>query len=171
LASLAIAQKTFRRCAPSELFEATLEVPKFAQASKGAYPSPDRTDGLGERRISKGIYATYKSTALRTGRIVRTAATLDSWLGSQRRTGAKRLSAVQRRWLRYEHDGTVGFGTLQGDDVHVHRGDMFGESATTGVTLPLAAVKLLTPTTPSKVVALWNNFRALGEKLKLDAPK
>ena len=33
-----------------------------------------------------------------------------------------------------------------------------------------AGLQLLAPVQPSKVLALWNNFHALGEKLKLDAP-
>lgn len=36
--------------------------------------------------------------------------------------------------------------------------------------VPLAEVNLLIPVQPSKIIALWNNFRALGEKLKLAAP-
>ena len=34
---------------------------------------------------------------------------------------------MQQRWIRYELDGRVGFGTLEGEQVHEHRGDMFGE--------------------------------------------
>ena len=39
-----------------------------------------------------------------------------------------------------------------------------------GATFVLSDVKLLTPTAPSKVIALWNNFHALGAKLNLAAP-
>jgi 2-keto-4-pentenoate hydratase/2-oxohepta-3-ene-1,7-dioic acid hydratase in catechol pathway len=37
--------------------------------------------------------------------------------------------------------------------------------------LDLAAVRVLMPTRPSKMIALWNNFRALGAKLGLSAPE
>lgn len=77
---------------------------------------------------------------------------------------------MQSRWLRFEQAGQIGFGTLHGDRVQPHRGDMFGVSEPTGAELALGDVTLLTPTTPSKVVALWNNFRALGEKLNLAVP-
>ena len=77
---------------------------------------------------------------------------------------------MQTRWVRYTHDGQAGFGTLDGQRVHVHRGDMFGASEPTGTVLALDAVTLRTPTAPSKVIALWNNFRALGEKLNLAVP-
>ena len=47
---------------------------------------------------------------------------------------------------------------------------MFADPEPTGKTLSLAAVKLLMPTQPTKVIALWNNFAALGEKLGLAVP-
>ena len=74
------------------------------------------------------------------------------------------------RWIRFEHAGASGFGTLDGQRVHACRGDMFGASEPTGAVLALADVTLRTPTAPSKVIGLWNNFRALGEKLNLAAP-
>ena len=77
---------------------------------------------------------------------------------------------MRNRWLRFEHAGEVGFGTLDGDRVHQHQGDMFGASEPTGTVFPLADVKLLTPTEPSKVIALWNNFHEIGDKLNLPVP-
>jgi 2-keto-4-pentenoate hydratase/2-oxohepta-3-ene-1,7-dioic acid hydratase in catechol pathway len=77
---------------------------------------------------------------------------------------------MQQRWVRFEHTGKLRFGTLHDDRVHERDGDMFGFSTPTGAIFDLADIKLLTPTRPSKVIALWNNFRALGEKLKLPVP-
>ncbi len=74
------------------------------------------------------------------------------------------------RWLRYETNGRIGFGTLEGDTIQVHEGDMLAGSRATGETLALARVRLLTPTVPTKMIALWNNFRALGAKLNVPAP-
>jgi len=67
-------------------------------------------------------------------------------------------------WIRFEHRGSVGFGTLEGGDVHVHAGDPFDAPRPTGERVPLAAVRLLTPCQPTKIVGLVNNFRALAEK-------
>ena len=75
-----------------------------------------------------------------------------------------------RHWIRYSHEGTTGFGTLSGDRIDVHHGNMFADPEPTGKALSLAAVKLLMPTLPTKVIALWNNFAALGEKLGLAVP-
>ena len=73
-------------------------------------------------------------------------------------------------WGRYEHAGTVGFGTIEGDTVTVHEGDMFAGAQATGETLALADVTLLAPCQPTKMVALWNNFHALAAKLDVAEP-
>jgi len=74
------------------------------------------------------------------------------------------------RWIRFEHEGRAQFGTLEGDTIRVHEGDMFASPRATGTTVALAAVKLLTPCVPTKMVALWNNYRALAEKLGQAVP-
>src|SRR3546814_14081810 len=69
------------------------------------------------------------------------------------------------RWIRFETAGKPGFGTLDGDTIAVHEGDMFAGAKPTSETLALSAVKVLTPTVPGKMLALWNNFHALAAKL------
>lgn len=73
-------------------------------------------------------------------------------------------------WLRFAHQDKIGFGTLEGDTIHVHSGNMFEGAQPTGETLALDSVKVLTPTEPSKMIALWNNFHALAERLGNPAP-
>ncbi len=75
-----------------------------------------------------------------------------------------------RRWVRFEHQGAAGFGTLDGAQVAVHEGDMFATPRATGGTLPLDSLKLLMPVRPGKVLALWNNYLALAAKLGLADP-
>ena len=77
---------------------------------------------------------------------------------------------MQNRWVRFEHNGKVGFGTLADTQVNEHTGDMFGSAQATGTVLALTDVRLLSPTAPSKVIAMWNNFHALAAKLKLADP-
>lgn len=74
------------------------------------------------------------------------------------------------RWLRCEYEGQARLGTLEGEQVAFHEGDLFDSPRPTGESAPLSAVKLLTPTEPSKIVALWNNFHALAAKLNLSTP-
>ena len=74
------------------------------------------------------------------------------------------------RWLRFEHDGKPGFGKLDGETIAVFAGDMFGAATATGAEMALRDVRLLPPTEPTKMVGLWNNFAALGQKLGLQVP-
>ena len=73
-------------------------------------------------------------------------------------------------WLRFRHNGETRFGTLTGERIAVHDGDMFGVSRPSGQSLALDDVELLAPTEPSKIVALWNNFHALAAKLNQPEP-
>ena len=74
------------------------------------------------------------------------------------------------RWIRFEHVGTVGFGTLTDDAIAVHAGDMFDAPTATGVVLRLDQVAPLAPTAAGKMVALWNNSRAMAAKLNQAIP-
>lgn len=74
------------------------------------------------------------------------------------------------QWLRFERNGVEEFGTLAGDTVAVHQGSMFDAPLPTGEHVPLGSIRVLAPARPSKMIALWNNFRALGAKLGIAAP-
>jgi len=67
-------------------------------------------------------------------------------------------------WARIEHEGRPRIGIVDGDAVRLHEGTLFEPGAATGETVPAAEARWLTPTTPTKMVALWNNFRAAAEK-------
>ncbi len=69
------------------------------------------------------------------------------------------------QWIRYAEGGVAGFGTLEGNEITECAGDMFDAPRPTGRKLALDAVVVLTPTTAGKMVALWNNYRALAAKL------
>ena len=73
-------------------------------------------------------------------------------------------------WIRFSHDGAEGFGTVEGETIAIHAGDMFAGAEPTGESVPLAEVTLLAPTAPSKIIALWNNFHALAAKMSMSAP-
>ncbi len=74
------------------------------------------------------------------------------------------------KWLRYEYQGQTGFGSLENGTIAIHDGNMFDAPAATGEEIELASVKLLTPTVPSKLLALWNNLHTLRKKLDLPEP-
>ena len=77
------------------------------------------------------------------------------------------------RWLRFEHEGVVGFGRVESADaahaedlsIEVCEGDLFGAWQLTGERIALHSVRLLPPCNPGKLIGLWNNFHALATKL------
>lgn len=74
-------------------------------------------------------------------------------------------------WIRFQQaNGHIAFGMLENNRITVYEGDMFGEPVRTGNIVKLDDVMLRSPCVPTKVVALWNNFHALSEKLGKAAP-
>lgn len=74
-------------------------------------------------------------------------------------------------WARFRtKKGRKGFGIYDGGAIAECDGDMFGEPRPTGATLAAGAFTLESPSQPSKIVALWNNFHALAAKLGKRAP-
>ena len=45
-------------------------------------------------------------------------------------------------WARVRHDGRECFGTIDGDTLRVHAGDMFADRQETGEAIPLGAATL-----------------------------
>jgi len=65
----------------------------------------------------------------------------------------------------------VGFGTLDGDMVQPHQGDIFAGPTPAGPALPLASLTLVAPVRPRNFIGLWNNFHALAEKHGFGKPE
>jgi len=74
-------------------------------------------------------------------------------------------------WIRFENVGQARFGTLEGGVITVHEGDMFDSPTATPETVGIDDVRVLTPTQPSKMIALWNNFHAMRIKADLPVPE
>ncbi|WGZ96229.1 MAG: fumarylacetoacetate hydrolase family protein [Candidatus Thiothrix putei] len=70
-------------------------------------------------------------------------------------------------WVRFSAEGETRFGTLAHGIITEYCGDMFAEHSLSGREFALAAVQLLRPCEPSKLIGLWNNFqeRAMVENL------
>jgi 2-keto-4-pentenoate hydratase/2-oxohepta-3-ene-1,7-dioic acid hydratase in catechol pathway len=73
-------------------------------------------------------------------------------------------------WIRYEYAGTTGFGTLDGQRIAEHEGDLFASPRPNGRSLALSDVRILAPCVPGKMPALWNNFHARAAKEGLPLP-
>src|SRR5690348_1558275 len=59
---------------------------------------------------------------------------------------------------RFAQDGRVRYGIVDGDAIQPIEGEPFEAAHPTGRPLPLAGVRLLSPTEPSKVIAIANNY-------------
>lgn len=68
------------------------------------------------------------------------------------------------KWLRFRRGEEAGFGTVEGEFVHRHAGEMLVSPQPTGERIPLADIEWLPPARPTKIVGLWNNFRAAAAK-------
>ncbi len=68
------------------------------------------------------------------------------------------------KWMQFRHGAASGFGSLEGDAVRVHRGELFDHPRATDERLLLAELEWLPPCRPGKIIGLWNNFHALAEK-------
>src|ERR1700694_3689399 len=75
------------------------------------------------------------------------------------------------KWIRFEQGGKTGFGTLEGDIIAVHTGDLFAGAKPSGEKLKLSKVQIRTPCDPSKMICLWNNFHQLAAKNDFTQPK
>jgi 2-keto-4-pentenoate hydratase/2-oxohepta-3-ene-1,7-dioic acid hydratase in catechol pathway len=74
-------------------------------------------------------------------------------------------------WARVRSQTPVGFGILENDHILEYEGDMFDAPRATGRSLAPDDFTLLSPCSPSKIVALWNNFHALAAKIGKQAPR
>jgi 2-keto-4-pentenoate hydratase/2-oxohepta-3-ene-1,7-dioic acid hydratase in catechol pathway len=75
-----------------------------------------------------------------------------------------------QRWARFTRSGKTYFGTLEDNRIQVWNGDMFAGATPSGSYVAVDEVRFLMPVLPTKIIALWNNFAALGAKLNLSRP-
>lgn len=69
------------------------------------------------------------------------------------------------RYVRFEADGRLGYGILEGERIREIDGELLGTHRPTDRWVALADVKLLPPTEPAKVVAVGLNYQThLGER-------
>jgi 2-keto-4-pentenoate hydratase/2-oxohepta-3-ene-1,7-dioic acid hydratase in catechol pathway len=75
------------------------------------------------------------------------------------------------RIVRYSHDGRERYGALEGDRIEPLEGELDALRKTGAKSIPLDAVRLLAPATPSKIVAAGLNYRELVRDLNVAPPK
>ncbi|USD67301.1 fumarylacetoacetate hydrolase family protein [Vibrio sp. SCSIO 43136] len=72
--------------------------------------------------------------------------------------GSLTAVAETEHYVRFEHQGNIQHGKLDGATVYPIEGDLFGEHKVTNTPLDLNDIEVLLPTTPEKVFAVGMNF-------------
>lgn len=72
---------------------------------------------------------------------------------------------MNARWVRFLLDGTPSYGLQNGERITVCCGDPFAGAEATGREVTTGEVTVLPPCVPGKFIGLWNNYRALAEKM------
>ena len=62
------------------------------------------------------------------------------------------------RYFHFYYQGRPAWGRLEGKELAVLKGDLYGERRPVGARLPLAGVTLLPPVRPSKIIAVALNY-------------
>jgi 2-keto-4-pentenoate hydratase/2-oxohepta-3-ene-1,7-dioic acid hydratase in catechol pathway len=79
-------------------------------------------------------------------------------------TGSGKAQEIER-FVRFEMEGQVLSGVLEGETIRPIDGDLFGDHEVLSTRIPLSDVRLLAPVTPSKVIAVGLNYQShLGER-------
>jgi 2-keto-4-pentenoate hydratase/2-oxohepta-3-ene-1,7-dioic acid hydratase in catechol pathway len=59
---------------------------------------------------------------------------------------------------RFSRNGVHSIGRLEGEKIRVCKGDLLGRMEATKETVPVGEVKLLAPTTPTKIIGIGRNY-------------
>ena len=73
-------------------------------------------------------------------------------------------------WIRFKHKEEIQIGILDNQEIEVYDGDMFNNPSKTSKRINLSDVDLLNTCTPSKIIALWNNYKTLADEKGLSKP-
>ncbi|MGI8989040.1 MAG: fumarylacetoacetate hydrolase family protein [Bryobacteraceae bacterium] len=77
-----------------------------------------------------------------------------------------------RKFIRYQFDGRVSYGILEGGTIQEIRGGLFGSREPTGAAHLIADVTLLYPCEPPKILAVGLNYRShLGARKVPEHPE
>ena len=73
-------------------------------------------------------------------------------------------------WITFTYKDQKSIGILDIEIVEVYSGDMFNEPIASGQKLDIVDITLLNPCNPSKIIALWNNYKTLADEKGLSKP-
>ena len=73
-------------------------------------------------------------------------------------------------WVTFTYKNEKNFGVLDTNMVEIYSGDMFNQPVATGKKINANDMTLLNPCNPSKIIALWNNYKTLATEKGLSKP-
>lgn len=73
-------------------------------------------------------------------------------------------------WIRFQHDNKEKIGTRSNGNISVYEGDIFTNPKLTDITINEKDIVRLNPCNPSKMIALWNNYKTLADEKGLSKP-
>jgi 2-keto-4-pentenoate hydratase/2-oxohepta-3-ene-1,7-dioic acid hydratase in catechol pathway len=73
-------------------------------------------------------------------------------------------------WIRFEHNNKKYIGTVNEGDIIVFEGDIFNNPQKTDTIINVAETTELNPCKPTKIIALWNNYKTLADEKGLSKP-
>ncbi|MFA5851562.1 MAG: Rv2993c-like domain-containing protein, partial [Spirochaetales bacterium] len=73
--------------------------------------------------------------------------------------------------VRFIHEGAERYGIIEGSSVRLATGTPFDLLEPTGITIPLADLKLLSPTRPGKALCIGLNYRDHAVEFGFPIPK
>jgi len=79
---------------------------------------------------------------------------------SQAQSGVPLAQEQSQRYVRFRRGSAIAYGLLDGDTITELRGDLFNSPKATATKHKLAAVKLLAPCVPPKVIAVGLNYKS-----------
>ena len=73
-------------------------------------------------------------------------------------------------WIRFNYKNNECIGIQKGKKIEIYNGDIFNNPSKTAIVVDINETTPLNPCNPSKIIALWNNYKTLAGEKGLSKP-
>ena len=73
-------------------------------------------------------------------------------------------------WIRFNYKNNECIGIQKDKKIEIYNGDIFNNPSKTEIVIDINEMTLLNPCNPSKIIALWNNYKTLADEKGLSKP-
>ena len=74
-------------------------------------------------------------------------------------------------WIRFDYKNNECIGIQKGKKIEIYNGDIFNNPLKTEIVIDINETTPLNPCNPSKIIALWNNYKTLADEKGLSKPR